>query len=357
MVFGAVPLIPSRVETGAIVVLYGIWLLAYVYRHQEIALARRSRIIEISISTFLLILIINIMFFRYQTLTNMLSTLAVVMVVLCNLYLLPNEMSVSWFYRALTHIALIALCIQVITYLVHAATEMDIILWAHNPLSYVGGVASLGSYDRDGTSKNLFFAFIFGTAMLINQYRAGFVALFVSVLFYLVYKKSGSKALRVAAWGLVFGTPVPLLTIAVYGDILPVDFSGRSEIWAASLWNIGEQPLFGYGIGNTRALIVDEIQQLGGPALLGPHNAMLAWALQIGVAGAVLYYITVSCIFLRSAYRRNLQIGLFSLFAGFFIIWSFSSTSLIGLKFLSIIQALTAGLLLIRERNEASRAD
>jgi O-antigen ligase len=282
----------------------------------------------------------------------MLSTLAIIVVVICNLYLLPNEMSVSWFYRALTHIALIALCLQVITYLVHTATKMDIILWAQNPFSYVGGVTALGSYNRDGTFKNLFLAFIFGTAILINQYRAGFIALFVSVLFYLVYKKLGSKALRVTAWSLVVCTPVLLLIIAVFGNMLPVHFSGRSEIWAASLWIIGEQPLFGYGFGNMRALIVNEIHQLGGPALQGPHNAILAWALQIGVVGAVLYYITVSCIFLRPTYRNNLQIGLFSLFAGFFIIWSFSSSSLFGIKFLSIIQALTAGLLL-----RYSRAD
>jgi len=97
----------------------------------------------------------------------------------------------------------------------------------------------------------------------------------------------------VAAIGLVIGT-LPVL-VGVYGKDLT--FSGRTEIWAASLDAALRRPIQGYGIGgvwfDVRSPVTIELHRAIGFGASHAHNGPLNMFIEAGIVGLGMYLVVL----------------------------------------------------------------
>jgi O-antigen ligase len=131
-------------------------------------------------------------------------------------------------------------------------------------------------------------------------------------------KMSASYVLLTAIFGLVMiaiGFLLLPLVTSWFGK--EVTFSGRTEIWSASLWAIGKKPWTGFGPGGlwfNRALPpMPEIDRRIGFLAAHAHNGVLDLTLQLGVIGAALWIGCCASVFAR-AWRRLRLPGDFATF-------------------------------------------
>lgn len=346
MVVTSVATVPDRVESVTNVLAFGGFGLLLILSEREVRIPRWSTWTQVSVLILLLTIFLNIFLFNFDTVTNVLSSSLIAVVFLMCAGLAPYYFDADQFCHTIKTISVLFVFLLTFNALILVLTGSALVSTVHNAIFVYGIIASLWSYNRNGQPRDLCIAVVLAVVMINSVYRAGLVAVLIGTGIFLVGTWWSDRVARAGVLGCLIALPAGLVLILLVSSELPVSFSGRPTIWRATLQRIVEQPVIGHGFGDLEAKIADLIRQLDGSAIYGPHNAFLKWSLVLGVPGGIAYALLMAGAMVRLAFRRatsDTTSALRAMFVASIVIQMFSSVSPLGLRLVSVIQAMLLG--------------
>lgn len=176
-------------------------------------------------------------------------------------------------------------------------------------------------------------AVVDGGALLAVHTRGAIAGVVVGAVAILLSVFRGQARWRAVAAALAISLAAvlaafkPILAYVVRGDSTTqlTTLSSRTDLWAVAADTIELKPLFGYGVGSSRGIFLEDL------GLGGAHNAAINVVVELGLVGLVCWALLVATILLAAArlpvrrkpevrFDRSLLLGLvvFLLVDGFF---------------------------------------
>lgn len=306
---------------------------------------------------------------NYLDITNAISAIAAVGILLLNLFVIPRLVSPRWFLRALSRFSAGLIIIAAGMYV---AAELSLlasgILWrdsvfigpvgipyltsiTNNPnilgrLTFVGVIAAIYEVHRSGTRLTWVLLGINTVGLILTMSQASWIAAVVALMIYGAYivrgRTGAGRMTALIALGCVMMIAILSWVHLTTGGI---NLSNRLALWEASVQAISAQPLAGYGHGPSGAVIEPYV---GVDDAIGDatHNSYLRMGVIAGVGGLLAYCVLMFGSVL-SDYRRGIgNVAIFAIACGFAVNQLFESHMIVGYTSHTIVNALCVGYLL-----------
>ncbi len=174
-------------------------------------------------------------------------------------------------------------------------------------------------------------------ALVLTRSRGAMLALAAAIVIYVVVHDFSSVIARVLCLCVIIGTVFFLALSGIGPNLIETVSAGRAFRWRYALDAIFQQPLLGYGVGNSR-VIIPELQTQ-------PHNAYFMLGAWSGVGAAILYLYLFAQILLLSVRKKvGTTPAVFpAILTSYWFISVFESVDIFHLTIYSIILAITFG--------------
>ncbi|WP_394296448.1 O-antigen ligase family protein [Natronococcus occultus] len=210
---------------------------------------------------------------------------------------------------------------------------------------FAGTIASFVLSVRTDRRAYGVFTGICAVGLLATGSRASVLSAVVALAIYIVYTRGGQTYLR-ATLGLLAITIVSVLillpSLNQFG--IHVTFTGRVQLWTATMHAIAERPIVGYGLGDASEMINTFVDD---PALqeFGPHNSYLRMTLHLGIFGGLSYLVLTGWVFLRHVTAKRIDVPFVAIGAGFAINQLFEDNMMFEPTIVSIVMTVVFGYL------------
>lgn len=213
-----------------------------------------------------------------------------------------------------------------------------------NTLGQTSAIAALSSlqFIREGDRRSMGLFGVNASAVALSGSRVGAAILVICTGLFVVHELSGRRWLAIMT---VTGMMSALVGVLMFFNVLPVDLpidlTGRKELWTATIRAVIDSPL-GYGPG-ILGEVLSRYVEAGGAK--NPHNAYL----KVLLSGGILAGFAHVCIYLISIRRaiwsvtQTDGVSVYILLTATMIIGLFNGSSIFGLSAVSAMSALILG--------------
>jgi len=356
--------VPDIGSYAIVVVVYAGVLFAFLYGSPGIFPVDRSYL-----SLFLLfILLFGASMVLNATLAAVMRYLAVALFTGILLFVVPRVISLWYYLGAVSRVSAALVVLGFLPYLGFSVQlgVVDFTLWDSslywypgfetitsvfinpNPFGFLtlsGSIAAIAEWRRYRNRVALALVAINSIGLAFTNYRTGMAAYIAAVGLFTAHAVGGRELLTVAV---VSGLSTILVVLLIMFAVLPgpdelveLSLSGRRELWNTAFGLFRDRPLFGYGFGNTAAVMRTLTTQASGQI----HNSYLRVFVGLGVGGGVVYLALFFSALFRSLYRSVDTPGVITavLLTTYFIVQVFNGLTFIGTSLHSSLITLTMG--------------
>jgi len=356
--------VPDIGSYAVVVVVYAGVLFAFLYGSPGIFPVDRSYL-----SLFLLfILLFGASMVLNAALAAVMRYLAVAFFTGILLFVVPRVISLWYYLGAVSRVSAALVVLGFLPYL-GFSVQLDVVdftLWDSslywypgfetitsvfvnpNPFGFLtlsGSIAAIAEWRRYRNRVALALVAINSIGLAFTNYRTGMAAYIAAVGLFTAHAVGGRELLTVAV---VSGLSTILVVLLIMFAVLPgpdelveLSLSGRRELWNTAFGLFRDRPLFGYGFGNTAAVMRTLTTQASGQI----HNSYLRVFVGLGVGGGVVYLALFFSALFRSLYRSVDTPGVITavLLTTYFIVQIFNGLTFVGTSLHSSLIALTMG--------------
>lgn len=380
--------VPSRVGSALVVTGYAIFtVLVTIHLHNDGNLVRTVRaglqtiypIGLVCLSIIIALFVTHVLLGNYDTVTNAISGLIVPVIVVFNFVYVPRVIPADLFLRIVAVIATLLTGVGAAIYIAVTAAIIPVpALWPYpvmvpiagievyplasimnnpNPfgqITFAGAIASLVLFDRDDRTVYGVFMIVIVLGLLASFSRASIFSATVAFAVYVAYTRGGRRVLllTLALLAILLGGGLALIPVLSRLGF-QISFTGRIPLWSATIQAITQQPVLGYGLGETNEMIDSFVDQ----SLLtqyGPHNSYLRMALHLGILGGIGYLVLFGWAFLKHFRSERIDIAYVALGVGFVVNQLFEEYTMFDPTAVSIIMTIVLGYLIV-ETGHSSR--
>lgn len=356
---------------GGLITLLGyVILCVFIFKHEKNLTIYIEKYILFFALTIFLLISLQIIFGRYESLTNVGTGIIMMVLIVINIFIIPVFINKSTFiYSVIAISVLLAIIAIIFNSLYHLDFITDQYVWWNDSIPVLPfktpHLMSI-TYNPNTLGRILFFGTVFSLflfyqnnevlflpistflifSLYLTQNRSSWLATIITIVTFLLITKYKRTLREIASLMIILLIGIFFIPIYLrFGLGIPIELSGRISLSWAGIQAIGDNPLLGYGFGSTGTIIEDYIVD---DSYVGDtvHNSFLRVFLLGGVFAGSAYIAFLLFAIFRFKAVDNLSIIIFSTAIGSLYIQLFEAHLFLGHTIISVLTAITFGYLI-----------